>query len=138
MLQSGLSYRITAGSNLNIWDTRWIPKIPNFKIPPAYQEVVPFDSVKDLIDQDLEIWKSGLVQYFFPPQIAREILKIRIPILEESDYLIWTPSATGRFSVNLFIEFESQRNISSGSGPSSLVIVVFGRSYGNQVCMVQT
>lgn len=47
------------------------------------------DKVSMLTDQELHWWDVEIVTNYFPPNIAYEILKIKLLIKEQADRLIW-------------------------------------------------
>lgn len=44
------------------------------------------------INQDLKTWDIYKVENLFALHVAREIFKIKIPLEEEQDMLMWSPS----------------------------------------------
>lgn len=76
--------------------------------------------VSALIDEDTKSWRHELVNAFFTPQNAKNILDSRIPFTGE-DKLIWPYSKNGQFSVKTAYKVISgeinHMNTNQGSNP---------------------
>lgn len=97
-LQNGLCHTIRKHSTVNIREDQWIPDLPNFR-PPTTLDIPPdLRFVSDLMNTDQAAWNQQLILSVFPPSLSKIILSI--PIFDkEHDPFVWSPSATGTFSV---------------------------------------
>jgi hypothetical protein len=97
LLKKGIVWRICNGKNVRIWRDNWIPR-GDFKIT-ANVTKSRIRWVKDIIDHDKKEWKEDVVKKIFMPHDAEEVLKIRIPNLEQEDFVSWHFEKNGIFSV---------------------------------------
>ena len=51
--------------------------------------------VKELLDQEMKIWDNNLLFNMLPNEVAREILKIKIPAKGALNSLVCTASKSG-------------------------------------------
>jgi hypothetical protein len=70
-----------------------------------------FRRVDKLINHEDRSWKEDLVRKIFMPHDAEEILKIRLPRIDEDDFISWIPEKHGMFTVksayNLALDLRS-------------------------------
>ena len=78
---------------------RWLPTLSSYKVisPPP----LPLDVswVGDLIDHDLDVWKSDLLKRLFMSHEADLIASIALSLLLPDDKLVWASTSNRKFSV---------------------------------------
>ena len=100
VVEKGVCWSILDGSNINIWDSPWIPSMPSFKPRPNVNLVdFPDFSVADLLLPGSRLWNVDLLGDLFDPPTVRNILSIHIPRSSGIDKWSWAPSPSGLFSV---------------------------------------
>ncbi|KAL2903988.1 hypothetical protein RDABS01_002698 [Bienertia sinuspersici] len=81
-----------------IWEDPWIPTRPGFKAPEGCPENENnLTRVSDLLEEDG--WNHERVTTVFPNEVAREILKIQVPVYPQRDSWTWLYSKDGFYSV---------------------------------------
>ncbi|KAL2939352.1 hypothetical protein RDABS01_000184, partial [Bienertia sinuspersici] len=103
-----------------IWEDPWIPTRPGFKAPEGCLENVNnLTWVSDLLEEDG--WNHERVTTVFPNEVAREILKIQVPVYPQRDSWTWLYSKDGFYSVRsaYYIQLQGTYCIPSTSNNSS-------------------
>lgn len=96
----GACWLVSSGTNLNIWDSPWIPSIVGFKpAPNPSLPSLPNLTISDLIAFPNRGWNFPLLHFLFDPPTVNSILSIHLPAIPALDRWIWAPSSSGRFSV---------------------------------------
>ncbi|XP_043725962.1 uncharacterized protein LOC122672566 [Telopea speciosissima] len=101
VLLEGLVWKVGDGKKITIWNDKWIPFLPNFKLSISKPDGCSIAMVSDLIDSSSRCWKMGLIRDIFNPFEASEILKIPLSLLPREDRRVWGATANGVFSVKL-------------------------------------
>lgn len=120
LLKQGIIWRVGDGTNIKIWDDRWIPRGVTRR-PMTHRGNNLLSRVCDLIYPTSGEWDEGLVQQTFRPGDAREIL--HIPISEQGeDFITWHFDSKGLFSVKLVYHVmidQERRLLTRAMGESS-------------------
>jgi hypothetical protein len=100
IIKKGAYLSISNGLNVDVWDSPWIPLMPNFKpLPNANLVSLPPYSVADLIVEGERSWNYDLLTDLFDPSSVQSILSIHLPQISSFDKWTWAPSSSGQFSV---------------------------------------
>ncbi|GKV19300.1 hypothetical protein SLEP1_g29582 [Rubroshorea leprosula] len=95
IIQIGTRWNVGNGQNILIFEDKWVPTLPGFKVTsPETQSL--FSYVCELLDEGGE-WDITKLNASFSNQECREILKI--PTGACPDSLIWHYDKVGKFSV---------------------------------------
>lgn len=94
MIQKGLRWRIGNGENVQIYNSKWIPRPVTFEI--VSQPLLP--AVSFLINEEHRWDENKIRQHFMPEDIER-ILQIPLPRYSEPDQLVWAHDKLGIYSV---------------------------------------
>ena len=101
ILEKGLHWSVGNGSQIHIWEVRWIPTPTTFKItspkPTSLDGTTNF--VSDLIDPLSKSWHPKLMDNHFFPHKAQVIESIPISSRLPRDKLIWFATPFGIYSV---------------------------------------
>jgi hypothetical protein len=101
VVEKGACISISNGQNVDIWNTPWIPLMPNFKpIPNENLVGFPSYSVADLISSNGHDWNSALLYDLFEPTTVQNILSIHLPASPRFDKWSWVPSSSRIFTVS--------------------------------------
>jgi len=116
VVELGACISISNGLNIDVWNSHWIPTLPNFKPRPNVNllERPPF-TVAELILPGVRAWNSQLLYDLFDTDSVQNILNIHIPQVTSFDKWSWAPSPSGLFSVKSAHELVS----ASSSGRTS-------------------
>lgn len=86
--------------NIGIWNSPWIPLLPDFKAKPNVNLVDLHDfCVSNLILPHETAWNRMLLQDLFYPSLVECILNIHLSQLSSFDKWTWALSPFGLFSV---------------------------------------
>ncbi|GER30178.1 phospholipase D alpha 2 [Striga asiatica] len=100
VLRLGLRFQIGDGNNIDIWESPWIPRAPNYKPYCCFEDDRrALKKVRDLCGVAGNQWDVKLIRQTFQPMQAEEILKLKAPVTGKSDQLIWHQCPKGQFSV---------------------------------------
>ncbi|XP_024163967.1 uncharacterized protein LOC112170934 [Rosa chinensis] len=97
VLKAGVQWCIGDGTQVNIWNDRWILDCQQYLIHKPSDCV--FELVSDLIDHGTRTWMSAAVYTIFPPGIAQKVVCIPLGSRNMVDKLCWRPEKKGFFSV---------------------------------------
>jgi hypothetical protein len=116
VVELGACISISNRLNIDVWNSHWIPTLPNFKPRPNVNllERPPF-TVAELILPGVRAWNSQLLYDLFDTDSVQNILNIHIPQVTSFDKWSWAPSPSGLFSVKSAHELVS----ASSSGRTS-------------------
>jgi hypothetical protein len=100
VVEKGACISISSGVHVDIWNSPWIPLMPNFRPTPNANLVdLPAFSVADLILPNSQTWNLDLLYDLFDATTVQNILSIHLPYYPEFDKWCWVPSCSGIFSV---------------------------------------
>uniref|UniRef100_A0ACD5X9B5 Uncharacterized protein n=1 Tax=Avena sativa TaxID=4498 RepID=A0ACD5X9B5_AVESA len=97
LVKKGIIWRIGNGTSLRAWRKPWIPRESYLK-PYTKQGRCRLRWIADFMNPD-GTWNIGLVQRWFLPMDAQEIIKIRTSKQNEADFIAWNPEWSGEFTV---------------------------------------
>ena len=122
ILEKGLRWSVGNGSQIHIWEVRWIPTPTTFKItspkPTSLDGTTNF--VSDLIDPLSKSWRAELIDNLFFPHEAQVIQSsILISSHLPRDKLIWSATPSGIYSLKSGSQLLCNERISSSTGSSS-------------------
>ncbi|XP_043689330.1 uncharacterized protein LOC122640247 [Telopea speciosissima] len=101
VLLEGLVWKIGDGSSINIWEDRWIPSLPNFKLQSSKPSDCSLSVVGDLIEPISQTWRSDLLNLILQPAEVKAISQIPLSLFVGEDKQCWATSKNGYFSVKL-------------------------------------
>ena len=73
-------WRVGNGQSMHVKEDKWLPMAAKRFIISPLPTVLPKTRVSSLIDADLTLWKTGLIQELFLPNEALMILGIPLSI----------------------------------------------------------
>lgn len=76
----------------------WVPGLPGFTVLAEAHLGGSYTFVRDLMNDAKTDWNHEVVVASFAPEVSSAILSIPINIGEQ-DAFVWTPSASGKFTV---------------------------------------
>lgn len=74
---------------VNLWDDKWLPRTPLFKIITPRIHGLENLKVSMLINKEVGEWDESLIRINFLPVDANEILKIPLCISRPLDIFVW-------------------------------------------------
>lgn len=89
LLKEGLVSRVGDGKSIHIWNDRWLPTPTSFSVqsPPR---VISADSVVSvLIDSELRVWNTSLINVVFSMEEAKVIATIPLSPTLPLDRIVW-------------------------------------------------
>jgi ribonuclease HI len=121
--KKGHIWRVGQGNNINIWEDEWIPGSYSRKVlTPKGQNV--YTRVHELIDPVTNSWDEELIRQTFWQVDVRRILAIPLPAHDMEDFVGWSLTKTGTFSVRsaYHAEWESQfgSRVNRGQGGGTM------------------
>jgi hypothetical protein len=100
IVEKGACISISCGINVDVWNSPWIPLMPNFRpIPNANLVNFLAFMVSDLMIPGRQVWNSHLLEDLFDASTVQNILSIHLPTQPCFDKWVWVPSRAGVFSV---------------------------------------
>ncbi|EEC83127.1 hypothetical protein OsI_28289 [Oryza sativa Indica Group] len=118
LLKEGIISRVGNGRLVRIWCDPWLPRDFSRR-PISSKGTCRLKCVLDLINEDGS-WNIHKINQYFLPLDAEIILRIRLPVREEEDFIAWHPIKHGRFSVRSAYSWALKlKNMSKCSGSSS-------------------
>lgn len=118
LLKEGIISRVGNGRLVRIWCDPWLPRDFSRR-PISSKGTSRLKCVLDLINEDGS-WNIHKINQYFLPLDAEIILRIRLPVREEEDFIAWHPIKHGRFSVRSAYSWALKlKNMSKCSGSSS-------------------
>ena len=105
----GNIWRVGTGSQINIWNDRWISESPTRKVLTRRGQAL-VEKVEDLIDPATHSWDEALIRSIFLPIDMERILKIPLSKHLLEDFVAWHATKPFCFSVRpaYYIEWEHQ------------------------------
>ncbi|XP_061993825.1 uncharacterized protein LOC133711745 [Rosa rugosa] len=97
VLKAGVQWCIGNGTQVNIWNDKWIPNCQQYMIHKPRNCV--FELVSDLIDSHTRQWIPEAVTAIFPPDVAHKVLSIPLSRRTRCDTICWSPEKRGFYSV---------------------------------------
>jgi hypothetical protein len=96
LILAGARLKVSKFSSAPIWSSNWVLTIPSFKPRPKFSlnKNLLALLVRDLIDPTLVTWNAPSIHNLFDSIFAKEILKIRISMDSNINY-IWHPPHLG-------------------------------------------
>ena len=100
IIVKGPCYQLSDGSSINVWNDPWVSWLQNFKPKPRLDPITETPLMESqLIDHDLHMWNTNLVNHNFYAQFAQAVLSIAISTRNRPDTIIWIPDPKGKFFV---------------------------------------
>ena len=97
-LRNGYIWRVGNGQKIDIWENAWIPNCASRKInTPRRRHLLT--KVSDLIDPIMNCWDEDLVRQTLCPIDAQRVLVIPLPMHDMSDFIVWSYTKNGLFTV---------------------------------------
>ncbi|KAL4271646.1 hypothetical protein GQ457_13G013030 [Hibiscus cannabinus] len=84
-----------------IWEDKWVPSLPNFKISSLRPDGTGIYLVKQLINRSETSWNIPLLHSLFSRQEVRAIVQIPVCSQTLPDILVWHYSNSGEYTVKL-------------------------------------
>lgn len=78
LLKDGLVWRVGDGKSIKIWEDKWIPSPPSFKIQYVVRILPPDATVSTLINANTRWWDSALIHSIFTPTEAARICSLAL------------------------------------------------------------
>ena len=100
VIRKGMVWRFGNGQNVRIEEDKWLPGNSNCPIISYLATVAAKSKVQVLINTDLGVWKSDLVNQLFLPQEAFAILVIPLSHRSPPDKIAWAYSPLGVFNTS--------------------------------------
>ena len=79
VIQLGSRWNIASGQLVNVWEDKWIPGLPNFKVQTTVPNSRQFLLVQDLINPLQRTWKLDLLHKLFNDIEVQAIKQIPSP-----------------------------------------------------------
>ena len=122
VIRKGMVWRIGNGSTARIKEDNWLPVKSNRSVTSPLTSLQPETKVSALINQDLGIWKTKMVEIFFLPYKASIILGIPLSSRLPPDRPTWGLTANGLFSTKsaykLLVSLDNSESTGSSDGAS--------------------
>ena len=121
LIQKGSIWRVGDGSQIQIWEDRWLPTPYHHSIISPCPPNAPIARVSQLIDHQTRVWKQDVVRSTFFPFEAENILGIPLSHTQQADKLIWGATKTGEYAVRSGYHLLLEESHSSEPGSSTAV-----------------
>jgi hypothetical protein len=117
IISKGACHRVHLNSSFSVWNSPWIPTLPDFIPLPSSQNTFPNPNlmVSDLFFSNC-YWNFPLLCSLFDPLRIREVQKIKIHPHSQTNF-IWTLSSNGLFSTSSAYKLISSQRTSLASSP---------------------
>ena len=100
VVQKGACFIIGDDESVDVWLDPWVPWIKGFTPSPKDESYTQSNmKVSQLIDHELQTWRTSMVLDIFNPMSAQAILSIPIPARPSPGKLMWIPGSNGLFLV---------------------------------------
>jgi hypothetical protein len=121
ILEKGLRWSVGNGSQIRIWEDRWIPTPSTYKItsPRPTSLVMHVNYVSDLIDTHSKSWRIELLDTLFFAHDVHVIKSIPISSRLPRDKQIWAGTTSGIYTVKSGYQLLCSELSSSSVGESS-------------------
>ena len=122
VIRKGMVWRIRNGSTARIKEDNWLPIKSNRSVTSPLTSLQPKTKVSALINQDLGIWKTEMVENFFLPHEASIILGILLSSRLPPNRPTWGLTTNELFSTKstykLLVSLDNLESASSSNGAS--------------------
>jgi ribonuclease HI len=99
LIDKGLIWRVGSSQKIRIWEDKWLPMRDHNAILSPRPPQSPVTYVRQLIDEQSNTWKEGVVKSLFMPHEAEAILGIPLSSKHPSDTAVWGGTKNGVYSV---------------------------------------
>ena len=99
VLDKGLRWRVGTRNKIRIWQDRWLPTPPSFKVVTPCSTMSIMATVDNLIDPTTRSWRVSMIDHVFLPHEAGVIKSIPLSNRVVQDIQIWAYTNTGEYSV---------------------------------------
>lgn len=105
----GCIWRVGTGSKIDIWQDPWIPTSENRRVITPRGATL-LGKVEELIDPHTGQWDADLIGSVFSPVDVRRIMQIPLRVELLDDFVAWSATRSGTFSVKsaYHVEFQHQ------------------------------
>jgi hypothetical protein len=121
--KKGGIWRVGNGNNIIIWEDRWVPRSYSCKVLTLKGKHI-YTKVSDLIDPITNSWDEELIIEIFWSVDKHIILAIPLPSHDLEDFVGWSLTKSGTFSVRTayHAEWESRfgPRVNGGAAPSAM------------------
>jgi hypothetical protein len=118
LLNDGLVWRIGYGSNVKIWQDKWLPTPITYLVQSLPRVIPAYSLVPAIIDQETHTWNIELINSIFMPDEAKVIASMPLCYSLPPDKLVWQGTNDEVFSVKSAYYMGMDSN-SQGRGPAS-------------------
>lgn len=106
-------------TSLNIWHSRWLPRLHTFQPITPYRDIPNISKVSNLINVEQGCWREYLIENMFLLGGDELIFTIPLSLTWPDDHLIWHYFNDGNFIVRLAYHLKiSQRTLNAGGSSS--------------------
>lgn len=117
IVEKGSRWIVGDGYSLNIWESKWLPRLCSFRVITPFNPQTALIRVGDLIDRDLGEWRVDMVDSIFLPIDVDVIKSIPLSTDWPPDRLTWHYSVTGSFTVKS--AYYLIQEVKNGNTPAS-------------------
>ena len=89
VVEKGSLWLVGDGWSLNIWDSKWIPRLDSFKVINPIKPKARLLRIRDLIDQESGDWNIPMINSIFLPINAEAISYVPLCSSRPRDRLAW-------------------------------------------------
>ena len=121
ILKVGHCQRVGNRSSIRVLGDRWIPNYPTNKVLHPNHDLLGEMAVSDLINPEINVWRSEFIHSNFHQDDAEAICRIHLSRRQVADSIIWSYNNNGNFSVKSAyrVARRIQREDRAGSSTSS-------------------
>ena len=132
VLDSVLRWRVGTRNKIQIWQDRWLPTPPSFKVVTPYSTMSTMATVDNLIDPITRSWHVSMIDHVFLPHEAEVIKSIPLSNRAVQDIQTWAYTNTGEYSVKSAYKMiqTQQLRSSHGQSPITHIAIKFGKQFG--------
>ena len=99
ILKVGHCQRVGNRSSIRVLGDRWIPNYPTNKVLHPNHDLLGEMAVSDLINPEINVWRSEFIHSNFHQDDAEAICRIHLSRRQVADSIIWSYNNNGNFSV---------------------------------------
>ena len=118
LIKKGSIWRVGSGSNIRIWEDRWLPTPHHHFITTPRCTNPCVSQVAHLIDHQSRTWKKKLIREAFLPHDATAILGVLLSTRHHNDSLVWGGTKNGVYAVRSGYHFLMDEKAQADAGPS--------------------
>ena len=100
LVKEVMRWRVGNCMNIKIWEDKWLPTSPTYKIQSPRLFLQSDTRVGELINKENGCWKMEVLDSLFYPHKAEVIKGIPLSTQLPRNKLAWTASSHGRFTVS--------------------------------------